>query len=203
MNTKTTSMTLVNTVDNIKTRCRNRDYSRALLAQKLQNIIGRRSTGSYLNIILKNLLTNGSVTRENILAAEDILGPNLGPLKGKTDRTAPKHVRANQVNIPVSIMTRYKAVTLAIDIMFVNRIPFLMLVSIKFGTAEKLNSKLDATLLDGIKHIRKVYATRGFTITNLLTDGQFKSLRPNLANLEIASNCVSHNKHVPEIERYL
>jgi hypothetical protein len=48
MNTATTSTILVNTVDNNKTRYTNCDYSRALLARKLQNIIGRPSTRSLL-----------------------------------------------------------------------------------------------------------------------------------------------------------
>ncbi len=193
MNTATTSTTLVNTVDNNKTRYMNRDYSRALLACKLKNIIGRPSTRSYLNIVANNLLPNCPVTRGDILAAEDIFGPNLGSLKGKTTRTTPEHVRAQQVNIPINITTRYKAVTLAVDVMYVNRIPFLMTVSrhIKFGTAEMLKSESDASLLDAIKDVKKAYATRGFKLTYILADGQFKSLRADLADLGIALNCVS------------
>jgi hypothetical protein len=193
MNTATTSTTLVNTVDNNKTRYTNRNYSQALLARKFQNIIGRPSTRSYLHIVENNLLPNCPVTRDNILAAEDIFGPNLGFLKGKTTRTTPKHVQTQQVNIPINIMTRYKAVTLAVDVMYVNQIPFLMTVSrhIKFGTAEMLKSKSDASLLDAIKHVKKAYATRGFKLTYILADRQFKSLRADLADLWIALNCVS------------
>jgi hypothetical protein len=168
MNTATTSTTLVNTVDNNKTRYTNRDYSRALLAHKLQNIIGCPSTRSYLNIVANNLLPNCPVTRDGILAAEDIFGPNLGSLKGKTTRMTPEHVQAQQIDIPINIMTQYKAVTLAVDVMYVNRIPFLMRVSqhIKFGTAEMLKSESDASSLDAIKHVKKAYArTQGFKLT--------------------------------------
>jgi hypothetical protein len=205
MNTATTSSTLVNTVDSNKTRYTNRDYSRALLATKLQNIIGRPSTRSYLHILENNLLPNCPVTRDDILAAEDTFGPNLGSLKDKTTQTTPEHVRTQQVDILVNIMTRYKAVTLAVDVMYVNRIPFLMTVSqhIKFGTAEMLKSKSGASLLDAIKHVKKVYATRGFKLTYILADEQFESLRADLADLGIASNCVSQDEHMPEIERYI
>jgi hypothetical protein len=102
-------------------------------------------------------------------------------------------------------MARYKAVILTIDIIYVNRIPFLMMVSrhIKFGNAKMLKSESDATILDAIKHVKKAYATRGFKLTYLLTDGQFKSLCADLAHLGIALNFVYRDKHVPEIERYI
>jgi hypothetical protein len=74
----------INTVDDTKSRYTNRDYSRAPLARKIQDIIGRPGTRSYLHIINNNLLPNCPVTREDVLAAEDIFGPNLGSLKGKT-----------------------------------------------------------------------------------------------------------------------
>jgi hypothetical protein len=72
---------------------------------------------------------------------------------------------------------------------------------IKFGTAEMLKSESDASLLDAIKHVKKAYATRGFKLTYILADGQFESLRADLADLGIALNCVSRDEHVPEIER--
>jgi hypothetical protein len=102
-------------------------------------------------------------------------------------------------------LTRYKAVTLAVDVMYVNRIPFLMTVSrhIKFGTAEMLKSESDASLLDAIKHVKKAYATRGFKLTYVLADGQFESLRADLTDLGIALNCVSRDEHVIKIERYI
>jgi hypothetical protein len=89
--------------------------------------------------------------------------------------------------------------------MYENRIPFLMTVSqhIKFGTAEMLKSESDASLLDAIEHVKKAYATRGFKLAYLLAERQFESLRADLANLGIALNCVSRDKHVPEIKRYI
>jgi hypothetical protein len=41
---------------------------------------------------------------------------------------------------------------------------------------------------------------RGFIVTNLLLDGQFKPLCGNLADLGIALNSVSRDERVPEIE---
>ena len=44
---------------------------------------------------------------------------------------------------------------------------------------------------------------RGFVISTLLMDGQFESLRGNLAELQISLNTVSNNEHVPDIERHI
>jgi hypothetical protein len=83
----------INTVDDNKYRYTNRDYSRAPLARKMQDTIGRPSTRSYLQIIDSNLLPNFPVTRDDVIAAEDIFGPTLGSLKGKTTRSGTSHGR--------------------------------------------------------------------------------------------------------------
>jgi hypothetical protein len=150
-------------------------------------------------------MMNCPVTRDNIIAAEDILGTNLGSLKGKTVRGATEHVRNDQVNIPINIMRCYKDVTIACDIMFVNKLPFFMTISrhIKFGTAKMIKSAKSATLIAAIKQVRGAYLKRGFNITHILADGQFEPLRGDVANLGITLNIVSRDEHVPEIERYI
>jgi hypothetical protein len=40
-------------------------------------MIGRPSLSSFLKIVENNLLKNCPISREDVLAAEDILGPNL------------------------------------------------------------------------------------------------------------------------------
>ena len=200
-----TATVVVNTVADNKTRYTNRDYSRAILARKLQNIIGRPSTRRYLAIIDKNELPNCPVTRNDIVAAEDIFGPNLGSLKGKTVRSTTPHVRAEHINIPISIMERYRDVTIAGDVMFVNRIPFFMSISrhIKFGTAEMITTQKADTLMTAIKHVKSAYLQRGFKITHLLLDRQFELLRGDAAGIGITLNIVSRDEHVPEAERYI
>jgi hypothetical protein len=77
---------LVNTVEENKNRYINAVYKQAALARKLQNIIGRPSARSYLNIVEKNLLKDCPVVRADILVAEDSFGLNLGSVIGKTVR---------------------------------------------------------------------------------------------------------------------
>jgi hypothetical protein len=81
---ETEGTVLVNTVAANKTKYTNAVYKQATLVRKLQNIIGQPSARTYLNIIKKNLLKDCPVVRSDVLTAEDIFGPNLGSLKGKT-----------------------------------------------------------------------------------------------------------------------
>jgi len=196
---------LVNTVEDkrsIYTEC---NYSRAVFACKVQNQIGRPSLWDYLKIIEGNLLHNCPVTCADIMAAEDIFGPNLGSLKGKTVRKKGEPVELKTINIPMSLMERYRDVTLAADIMSINKIWFFVSISchIKFGTAEMIENMQSATLLRSVKQIKRLYMQRGFRLVDILMDGQFEPLRGDLAAMGIQLNTVSNDEHVSEIEHYI
>ena len=108
--------TLVNTVADNQTRYNKRDYSQAVLARKIQGLIGRPSTRQYMSIVDSNLLPNCPVNRKDINAAEDIFGPDIGNLKGKTVRRPTPHIRTKLLDIPMKIMKLYREVTIACDI---------------------------------------------------------------------------------------
>jgi hypothetical protein len=83
---------MVDTVASKKSRYTNEDYSQAVLACQLQIRVGRPSTKDFLQIVARNQLPNCPITRDDILAAEDIFGPDIGSLKGKTTRCKPHRV---------------------------------------------------------------------------------------------------------------
>jgi hypothetical protein len=120
----TQPVALVTTVASNKSRYTNRAYSCTVLAHRLQRIIGRPSILIFLRIVDDNLLPNCPITRKDILAAEYIFGPNVGSLKGKTVHKAAAHVDLRTVDIPASLITQYREVILATDVMFVNKILF-------------------------------------------------------------------------------
>jgi hypothetical protein len=95
-------ITLVNTVEKNKSKYMNRDYSRAVLARKLQKVLGRPSTRDYLRIVETNQLPNYPIERDDILAAEDIFGPDLGSLKGKTVQRSGPYRESTQPRAPIS-----------------------------------------------------------------------------------------------------
>ena len=143
------------------------------------------------------------INRADIAAADDIFGPNLGSLKGKTVRKANPHVITSTGGLPPDIMKLHKDVTLAIDIMFVNKIAFIMTIwrSIKFITCQHIGNKREATLAAALLPVIQLYSSRGFSVTHLLADGEFECIRGKLARAGVELNTTSRKEHVAEIKR--
>ena len=74
----------ITTVEGKKESYSDRDIRRAKAARKLQNIMMYHGTKELLKMIDNNAIKNCSVTRRNILMAEDIYGVNTNIIKGKT-----------------------------------------------------------------------------------------------------------------------
>ena len=187
-------------------RYTNRDYQRALLARSIHNTIGHKSMRGFIHIVKENLvLKNCPITIDNIMAAEGILGPNLGSLRRKTVRRGSKHVVIDRQDVPRTIMDRYRNVTLCIDIMFINKIAFLVMIShgIKFGTAETLKDRKHPTIMSAIKSVVAIYSKRGFRVNEAHTDNEFEPMRAQLMDVKVNLNVASNNEHIPEIERHI
>ena len=108
-------------------------------AQWFQNIIMHRGSHQLMDGAIKHL-KHCPVTRGDILTAEDIFGPNLGSLKRKTVTHPSPHIRARVDPVPPDILHVHQSIVLAVDIMFINKIPSLMMTShnLHFGTIEAL-----------------------------------------------------------------
>ncbi len=76
-----------------------------------------------------NLLTNCPITIWDVDNADQIFGPNLANLRGKTTRAKPDHVRVEYARIPKDFIQLHKYMTLVEDVMFVNGLPFLVMSS--------------------------------------------------------------------------
>ena len=146
-------------------------------------------------------LRNCPITKEDMRAADDIFGPNLGSLKGKTVWRPNKHVQAGSSAVPGRILEIHWDMVLSVDIMFVNKIPFLVTSScnIHFNTVENLPNRQVGTVATCLKKVTQLYHHRGFRITSITCDPEFKALRPSFPML----NCCAAGKHVPEIKRYI
>jgi hypothetical protein len=194
---------LVNTVADNKIKYTNRDYKQAMVARRLQNVIGWPSPRTFIKIVENNLLKNCPVNKADVMAAKEILGPNLGLLKGKTVQRTGSHVRSGQLGIPREIMEKYQDVTIGANIMLVNRIPFLisLLQYIKFGTTEVLKNWKNATIIKAFTNIKGIYAQHGFRLRMCHADGKFEPMQGDLIDMGIDLNVVSAEEHVPEVER--
>jgi hypothetical protein len=197
---------LVNTVAAKRDAYTVRAYKQAVLAQRIQDVIGRPSTRDYVKIVEGGMLSNCPITRADIVAAEDIFGLNLGPLKGKTVRRKNTHVPSLVSDVPYDIIKTHRDVTLCFDIMFVNKVAFLVTVSrkIRFGTTEIIMSRHAGVVIKATRRrVIGFYQKRGFRVKRCLCDHEFECLRADLADTQTELDVTAaEDEHVPEAERY-
>jgi hypothetical protein len=179
------------------------EYRDAVLARKIQNIIMFPGVRAYTKIADSQLIANCPIGHVDIVTAEQIFGPNLGALKGKTTKQSSVPVAGHLNGVPPSILERYQDVTLAVDIMFVNKIPFLITTSrgLHFGTVKNLPNGQVPTMVSGLTCVLQVYRRRGFRVTTILADPEFKPLQATFG--QVSFNFCAQDEHVPEIEQYI
>ena len=150
---------VVNMVKENKKNYTNNDNLRALRARELQLMMGRPSTTTFVEALKNNRLSNCPVTPADVEAAEQIFGPDIGSLKGKTTRWNPPIIDSPITSVPASVLKWYQNVTLCIDIMYVNRVAMMISISrnIKFATIEAIPSNKTAILIKGVKAILQIY----------------------------------------------
>lgn len=194
---------LLNTVQDRKQRYSQRGVQQAELARRVQNIIMRPPARKFMELVSNNLIKNCPVERRHIQAAEEIFGPNLGALKGKTRRHTVDHVPGVVDTVPPEILSKHREVTLCVDIMFVNKVPFLLAISrgLRIATVHALLDRQVTTIRDAIRNVIAIYKRRGFTISLVLADDEFEPLERIMPEQQF--NCCGADEHVPEIERFI
>ena len=124
-------------------------------------------------MIKKNMINNFPVTIKDAMRAKRIIGPSAQESKGKTIRTKPIPVVTDYVAVPHAVFEENRNVTLSLDVMFVNRIPFLTSISwhLKFIPAETLHNRTTIQLVQCVTNVKALYTKRGFNVTTALMDG--------------------------------
>jgi hypothetical protein len=84
-------------------------------------------------MVHSNTIKSYHVTSIDMTNLNTLLGPDLDTLKGKTARVTPPQVMMEYIQIPKEIEDLDHSMTLVIDIMFVNGLPFLV------ASRERLN----------------------------------------------------------------
>jgi hypothetical protein len=137
-----------------------------VLARNIQKLIGRPTSAEFAKIVGLNLIPNCPVTREDIINADKIFGPDVGSLKGKTVRRHTEHVEVANTPVPATLMSQYRDIIIGADIMYVNKLPFFVTISryIKFGTAVLIADQKHETLVEATRDVFNIYKKRGFIL---------------------------------------
>jgi hypothetical protein len=143
------------------------------------------------------------VTRQDISAADHILGKKISALKGKTAYRQGTPISRRTNGVPHGIQLCFQRAMLAIDIMFVNKIPFLVTISkgLRFGMSEVLKNRHVHTIAKVIENVLWLYRHRGFRVTECKADMEFEPVQNSF--LGTTFNLCAQDEHVPEIERYI
>ena len=167
------------------------------------------STEALIRMIDSGALKNSPVTREHVKIAQYIWGTSAAFLMGKTTRCQPDAVEIiaeNITPIPREILDNHKDITICIDIMKINKIPFLTTYGkvIQFGAITELKSGEMPVVLSELRVVITKYQARGFTILAIACDNGFKALETNeeFLTLGIALNITAEDEHEPHIERF-
>jgi hypothetical protein len=110
-------------------------------------------------------------------------------------------VTTNYVQIPRALLERHQWITLAVNVMFVNGIPFLVSVArgLNLVTAEHMLTRTAKQLAAGIVRVMDLYSCSGFQVGMVLTDNEFEKLW-NLVPV-LAVNTTAAKEHVPKVKQ--
>jgi hypothetical protein len=171
-----------------------------VLAHEVQNIIMFPWDQTYSKIIMSNQLANCPVKCSDIITAKQLFGKNINALKGKTVYWSWSPIAGWINGVPPHVQEWYQYTVLGVDIMFVNKIPFLITISrgLHFGTVETLQNQ--QVLL---KLLTTYYAHIGAVVSRSRNAMQIQNLCYSICSMEPAWNLCSQDEHIPEIKWYI
>jgi hypothetical protein len=173
----------------------------ARAARKAQAMLGHPIDRDFLGMVRSGMILNCPVTPSAVQNANHIFGPDLAGVRGRMVRRPPESVTTNYVQIPCVLLEQHQRVTLAVDGMFVNEVPFLVSMArgLNLVTAEHMPTRTAKQLVAGIVRIMDLYLRGGFQVGTVLMDNKFEKLH-NLVPV-LAVNTTAAKEHVPEVEQ--
>ena len=118
------------------------------------------TTKELLWLIDNNHMKNCNITGKDVKIADEILGPTIVGLKGKTVQRPEQHVRVEISPLPDTMLSKYSQVELGADIMYVNGIRFFITVSrhIQFGTVEMILNSKAVMIVNSLTQVKQLYS---------------------------------------------
>ena len=167
-------------------------------------MIGPATTKIFKWILKSNQIRNCPVTTKDVEIAEDIWGPDLSYLKGKTTRSTPKPVVYDNIDVPKEIYEKHKDIELCMDTIYINGSAFLTTIGYPIYYRECRYVK-DTSHTEYFKIIDKSvrqYNAAGFRIKVIECDGEYKQMMDKVKDdMDVTMNYSNAQDHVPRTER--
>jgi hypothetical protein len=198
-------LAFVNTVSENQEGFTKRHIKSAELARTLNKTLSYPSMKDFKWVIQSNQIKDFPVTIQDIDVARKIWGKNIAALKGKTTRSKSIPVARDYAKVPTELMKLHKEVFLTTDILFVNKLAFLLTFSCNICSTG-VNHIADRTvpqIFKAFKEMYQYYLRGGGHIKTVHADGEFAHLKPLNESMTGGPmvNLASTNEHVPDIER--
>ncbi len=132
-------------------------------ARRLMLMTGVPLEWNFQSMVCLNQLKNCPIMHDDVKITHAIYGCDLANTRGKMVRRKPDHVETDYVEIPTDILTFHCNVTLVVDVMFVNSVPFLVsaLRNMNLITIEHAPKRTASKLGHLLQCIVNVYAKAG------------------------------------------
>ena len=201
-------LSFLETVAENKLRLPHREWKRCLQVRRLLHAAGCPCVNDLRKMLNSRQIEGCTLTVKDLENAQAVLGPDLATLQGKSTRKKPLPFVEQIVSIPKELTLR-DDVELCIDIVCVNKMPFLSTVSkrLQCRTCERITkqgTKIES-FQEALDKVLRVYNRGGFIVATIHADNEFKTYLNPLADREnehpIDLNIYAAGEHVPEIER--
>jgi hypothetical protein len=166
---------LVNTLKENKNFYTLRQFERAKVARDLFHSLGCPSLMNLKGAIQMNLIRDNPVTTNDVDLAEQIFGPDIGTVKGKTTRRKPLPINNQHIHIPDELISVHADITLAIDGLTINSLKFLstILRNIYYRTVHYMPITEAKNYQTTLREVCGVYRRGGFQVTDILCGDEF------------------------------
>jgi hypothetical protein len=121
--------TFITTVSGNKEGFTQRQIKGAEVTRTLYAMLSYPSWKDFVWVIQSNQIKDCWVMVQDVDIALKIWGKNIAALKGKTTQHKPNPVARDIVKVPTKLLKLHKEVFLTVDIFFVNKIPFFLMLS--------------------------------------------------------------------------
>jgi hypothetical protein len=180
-----------------------REVQDAIAARKAQAMTGHPTDAQFLEMVRIKAIKNCPIKPKHITNACSIFGPSIAGVHGKTVRCKPEQVEAEPGCIPDDFHCLHWFVVITADVMFVNGMAFLTMLSqkLQLSTVEQLPLRTAMQLSNSLTKIVRHYACTGFIVHAIMMDQEFNKVKGACNMVEIYTTVV--REHVGEIKRFI